>query len=197
MAAGERDEERPGRGKVPLDDLSLELMRQHTLLSVMTARMRETGEALTRGAVPEPKRIDRALEVYRKFHLEVHHADEARLAKALARSRAAAVRAYLADCAREHPRGEAFEKAVREGMRGDLAPRGPAAARLAELFRAEADRVDQHHEHEDEVYRSIDRYLTPAVRKRLLGEIRRFDGPRIAAEIGLIAWASQIHPSAD
>ncbi len=172
-------------------------MRQHTLISVMTARMRETAESLARGSTPDPRRLARALGVYRRFHREVHHADEARLARSLARTKAPEVRALLAECAREHPSAEAFEKDVRAAAKGDLAPRGPAALRLSELFRREADRVEQHHEREDDVYRSLARYLSPAVRRRLLGEIRRFDGPRIAAEIDLIAWASQVHPSAD
>ena len=197
VSAARPTREDRGAAAPPLNDLSLELMRQHTLVSVMTARMRETAEGLARGSTPDPRRIERALAVYRAFHLEVHHADEALLARSLARVRAPEVKALLADCAREHPLAEEFERNVRAALRGDLAARGPAALRLAQLFREEADRVEAHHEREDEVYRTLDRYLSAAVRRRLLAQIRRFDGPRIAAEIALIAWASQIHPSAD
>ncbi len=197
MSAGGQNGEGRGSGTPPLNDLSLELMRQHTLVSVMTARMRETAEGLARGSTPDPRRIERALAVYRAFHLEVHHADEALLARSLAKVAAPEVRTLLSECAREHPLAEGFEASVRSALKGELAPRGPAALRIARLFREEADRVEQHHEREDEVYRTLDRYLSAAVRRRLLGQIRRFDGPRIAAEIALIAWASQIHPSAD
>lgn len=197
MPAKARNGPRSPEGRIALNDLSLELMRQHTLLSVMTARMRETAEGLLRRSAPDPRRMERALEAYRRFHREVHHADEALLAKSLARSKAPEVRALLAECARAHPQAEAFERSVRAAMSHDAGSGAAAAHRLSELFRAEADRVEQHHEREDDVYRALDRYLSAATRKRLLASIRRFDGPRIAAEIGLISWASQIHPSAD
>jgi len=68
---------------------------------------------------------------------------------------------------------------------------------LAELFRREAERIEAHDAREDELYRQLDQILPDDLRRKLLRSIRRFDEERVVAEISLISWAAQVHPSAD
>lgn len=179
---------------LPWNDLALEMMRQHTLLMVMTARMRETSDRLEHGAPVVRDRLERGLGVHRRFLIDLHQANEAALAKALAKVADAEVKARLRDCALEHPKAAAFEEKARELVARD----GPEASRaLGALFRAEADRLDEHHGREDEMYRGLDRFLPAAARARLLAAFRKFEAGHIAAEIDLIAWSAQIHPSSD
>ncbi len=194
MEALKTEEETPASSLTT--DLALELMRQHTLLSIMAARMRETASVLQRATRIDGPRLDRALEVHRRYLIEVHEENEARLDRALAAASSPQVRAQLKECAASHPLSQEFHDAARS-LR-DASPEPAArAARLAALFKAEADRLEQHHEREGEVYRRLDRWLSPGVRRRLLSELRRFDAAHINAEIALISWASQIHASAD
>ncbi|MCI4323014.1 MAG: hypothetical protein L3K03_03180 [Thermoplasmata archaeon] len=176
-------------------DLSLELLRQHTLLQLLTARMNETAEALDQ-AIPIPlQHVQRGLAVHRDYLIDSHHRLEALVADALASSTGAEVRTLLAECATSHPLAEKFQKEVRALV--DLEPSlSPSTrTRAAALFRAEAKRIETHHGREDEVYAGLNRYLPEDVRTRILTGARAFDPDRIAAEIELVAWASSVHPS--
>jgi hemerythrin-like domain-containing protein len=176
--------------------VGLELFREHTLLGMMTVRMRETASALDRGVAVDPERLGRLLEVHRRYLIQVHQANEARLDTALARRREPEVRRVLEECAREHPRAEEFQldlsARLARGSRTPEARRGIAAA-----IRSEADRLEAHHDREEELYRTVDEFLTPHRAVALLAELRRFDAEHVNAEIALLGWASEIHPSAD
>jgi hypothetical protein len=185
------------RPKTSENDLILELTRQHTLLQVMAARMRETAEVLEHSTRPDPRRIERALNLHRRYLIEVHHPNDQLVQSALAKSRRASVRALLARCAVEHLKAEEFQRDVRAIVEksGPITP--VTAKKIAEKFRAEADRVEEDHEAEDEVYAQLDELIPLTERQKLFEQIRRFDVSRAGAETALIAWASQIHPAAD
>lgn len=179
-------------------DLALELHREHTLLYVMAARMRETAEWFERGTGFDPARIRRGLEVHRRYLLEVHQPNDERVAKALARSKSAAIRAALAECRAQHPKAQEFQREAEALVREVPAPKSEAARSLARLYREEADRVEKHHAHEEEtLYWHLERHLSAAVRHRLLAEVQRVDETRVGAEVALVSWASQLHPAAD
>ncbi|MCI4368268.1 MAG: hypothetical protein L3K09_01715 [Thermoplasmata archaeon] len=197
MANETPEPDRETKSMFPGNDLALELMREHTLLNVMAARMRESADGLERGNPVNRVRLERGLEVHRRYLIEVHHEHERLVDEALAASRDPTARARADDCALEHPKAAAYQGAVRALLaktRGSAAPDGVA---LGRLIRQEADRLEEHHGKEDDVYRRLDRLLAPAERARLLGAIRTFDASHVSAEIALIAWAAQIHPSAD
>ena len=197
MSGETSDPEASAARPFPGDDLALELMREHTLLNVMAARMRETADVLQRGVAVERSRVERALDVHRRFLIEVHHEHERRVDAALSRSTEPEVQARVADCRKEHPRAEAFQTAARAAL-GTLGTLAPAARQnLASLLRAEAERFEEHHAREDDAYRRIDRWIPAGERTRILAEIRAFDASHVSAEIALISWAAQAHPSAD
>jgi len=181
-----------------MNDLALELYRQQTLLSVMTARMRETAARLEAGNPVDPARVRRALDVHRRFLLDVHDADEERIAQAIVAAQPTTARKVVAECRAEHPRAEAFLRGAMALLPGDLSPCSDGRRRLASLFADEADRIDRHQAWEDEkLHTHLNEWLSPTVRKRLLDEIRRFNAVRVDAEIALVSWASQLNPSAD
>ncbi len=179
-------------------ELGLELYRQHTLLSVMAARMRESADALDRGSKLEPTRLQRGLDAHRRFLIEVHHEDERHLASALAGVSDPAVRRALAECAEEHPTEAEFQRNASQLLgEGSLHDR-KTARRLSRLFREEAGRIEAHHAREEEaIYRHLEQILPAATLAKLLRAVRAFDNERITAEIALSSWASQLHPSSD
>ena len=180
----------------PTTDLWLELYRRQTLLLIMAARLRESAGNLAQKGSPEVARVRRAVDIHRRFLREVQLVDEERVAKALAGISDA--RAPLERCAQEHPKAERFERTVEPLLAHPISPGSPGARRLADLFRAEADRIEEHVAWEEEkVHAHLERWLTPPVRDSLLEQIRRFEAPRVDAEIALIAWASRLHPSSD
>lgn len=178
------------------NDLGFELYREATLLLILAARLAETADALDRGAPVDPARLRRALDVHHRFLIDVRRADLARLERALATVSSA--RAALARWAEERAHPFAFERAVADRWAGGLSGRGPAGAALARLFREEARRLEAEAEWEEEnLPAHLDRWLPRTTQGRLLREIRAFDTARVAAEIDLISWASQVHPSSD
>ncbi len=190
--------EEEGGGRPRSNDLGLELYRQQTLLSIMTARMRETAGVLEHRSTFDLARIHRALEVHRRYLLEVHEADEERLARTIAEAKVKAADPLLRALRAARPRALEFEKEAEELLAGGV-PRGSDEAhRLARLFSDEADRIDHHQSWETEnLHSHIDAWLSKPVQARLLDQIRRFNAARVDAEIALISWASQLHPSAD
>jgi hypothetical protein len=178
------------------NDLGFELYRQHTLLLIMAARMRETAAALERGTSIEPDRLRRLVDVHRAWMREVRDADVERVGRALARVPAA--RTALERCKAEHHRTGEFEEVARGLISAGVPAEGTGAKRLAALVREEAQRMELHSAWEQEnLHSQLDRWLPKAVQSRLLRELRTFDTQRIGAEIDLISWASQIHPSSD
>lgn len=180
------------------NDLGLELYRQQTLLAILSARMRESAARLERGAVLDPARVRRGVDAHRRYLREVHDANVERLARTVARSDSDAAAPVLERLAGARPRAEAFERDVEAILGRGVAPGSEGAHRLARLFAQEADRIDQEATWETEnLHARLDAWLTPTAQSRLLAEIRRFDAARVDAEIALVSWASQLHPSAD
>lgn len=179
------------------DDLILELYRQHTLLYVMAARLRESADVLQRSKRPDPKRIERALDLHRRFLIDVHQVNDRMVQDALRDLGRKELTSFLDRCAKEDLKPEEFQEQVRRLMSDGMAPGAPSTLKMAELIRKEADRIEEDHGGEDEVYRKLDTLLHPSVRHDLVQHIRQIDVQRIGAEIALIAWASQIHASAD
>jgi hemerythrin-like domain-containing protein len=179
-------------------DLALELYREHTLLSVLAARMRETADGIERTRRFDASRMKRGLDVHRRFVLEVHLPNDERVQEYLRRVRDPAVRRTLDECRAQHEKSREFP-ARAEALAREVAPGGgEAARRLSELYREEADRLEKHHAQESEVlYANLDRRLAPVLRRRLLGQILKVDASRIGGEVALIAWASQLHPAAE
>ena len=174
------------------NDLELELYRQRSLLSILAARLRESASSLERARAIDPDRMRRAIDVHRRFLVEVHHANETAIANALSGVRAA--RPVVAQCLREHARATGFETDALP-----LLSAGPSAVpQLVRLVRGEADRIERQQAWEEEhLHARLGAWLAPAEARRLLAWMRRFDAARIDAEIALISWASQLHPSAD
>ncbi|MFZ0891927.1 MAG: hypothetical protein WAN77_05950, partial [Thermoplasmata archaeon] len=179
------------------DDLILEMYRQHTLLYVMAARLRESAEVLQRSKRMDLKRIERLLDVHHRYLIETHLVNDRMVQDALAQLGRVELEAFLERCSKEQRKPEEFERQIRQLMKEGKPPAGPDALKMADLVRKEADRIEEDHGREDEVYRTLDTVLTPAARKDLLQRIRQVDAPRIGAEIALISWGSQIHASAD
>ncbi len=190
------DEE--GNGRPRSNDLGLELFRQQTLLQIMTARMRETASALERGAAVDLSRLRRAIDAHRRYLLEVHEADEEALARTLARTKVEAAEPLLRELRAARPRAHDFERQAEELIAQGPAPGSESAHRLSRLFAEEAERIDRQQAWESEsLHAHIDAWLAKPVQSRLLAQIRRFNAARVDAEIALISWASQLHPSAD
>ena len=190
---GERDANRPRS-----NDLALELYRQRTLLQIMTARMRETAAVLERARSVDPARIRRAVDVHRRFLIEVHHADGERVLRAIPRGKDEPGLHYLAEMEKAKLEALEFERNVDAALSTLAAGGYPETRPLARLFQREAERVERFQAWEAEtVHGKLDERLAKGSQDRLLAQIRQFDAARIGAEIGLIAWASQLHPSAD
>ncbi|MFZ3355476.1 MAG: hypothetical protein WA549_01800 [Thermoplasmata archaeon] len=179
------------------DDLILEMYRQHTLLYVMAARLREAAEVLQRSKRTDPKRIERMLDVHHRYLIETHLVNDRMVQDALAKLGRKELDPFLERCVKEQRKPEEFERQIRQLMMEGKSPAGPDALKMADLVRKEADRIEEDHGREDELYRTLDTLLNPAVRKDLLQRIRQVDTQRIGAEIALISWSSQIHASAD
>jgi hypothetical protein len=179
------------------DDLILELYRQHTLLYVMAARLREAAEVLQRSKRPDPKRLERLLDVHHRYLVETHLVNDRMVQEVLMKLGRKELDPFLERCAKEQVKAEDFERQMRLLMTGGKPAEGPEAVRMADLVRKEADRIEDDHGREDDVYRTLDTLLNSATRKDLLTRIRQVDSQQIAAEIALIAWSSQIHASAD
>lgn len=185
-------------GRPRSNDLALELFRQRTLLQILAGRMRETGAGLERVGSFEPARLRRALDAHRRFLREVHVADGKLLLETVPPRHAEAawdLRRVLGDsevqAAEFERRAEAL--VAREGLDGT-----GEARRLSKMFYAEADRVEQFLNWEaDHLHARVVGWIPRSAQTRVLGRLRRFDAARIDAEIALISWASQLHPSAD
>jgi hypothetical protein len=187
----------PPRAPVVGEDLALELYREHTLLFVLAARLRETADRLERAPLRSPERLRTGLEVHRRFVLQVHLPNDELVGAALTRSRDAHVRGLLVECAAAHAGSVAFPEDVEVALAepGHLAAPRPD---LAALYRAEADRLETHHERESEfLYPRLDAVLSSSTRQQLLQEVLRIDLGRIGAEIALLSWAASLHPTSD
>lgn len=188
----------PPRGRPRSNDLRLELFRQQTLLQVMAARMRETAAGLDGGFSVGPERLARAADVHARFLLEVHRTDDARILAALAEVPRAPTRSLARQVAEDLQRAEEFQQVLARAIAKGAAPTGGEARRLANLFRDEADRIDRHQAREVEgLDDRLDAWLSPDRRRQLLAEMRAFDSARVDAEVALVSWAAQIHPSSD
>ncbi|HYK93243.1 MAG TPA: hypothetical protein VEY07_04275 [Thermoplasmata archaeon] len=180
------------------NDLGLELYRQRTLLQIMTARLRETAGGVDRGTAVDLARVRRALDVHHRFLLEVHHSDAERVARAIAKSGGSSAGELLRDLEQAKQRAEQFEEAAAALIAKGVPGRSDPAHRLSQLFQAEAERIDQFQLWEaDHLHAHLDAWIPRPTQARLLGQLRKFDSARVDAEIALISWASQIHPSAD
>lgn len=185
-------------GRRRSNDLGLELYRQRTLLQIMAARLRETSGGVERGASIDLARIRRALDVHHRFLIEVHHADAERVARAVAKQEVAAAGGVLAELEKGRTRAAEFENSASTLVAQGVAGHSENAHRLAQLVHSEADRIDQFQGWEAErLHAHLDDWLPKPIQSRLLGQIRKFDAARVDAEIALISWASQLHPSAD
>ncbi len=179
-------------------DLALELFRQRTLLQILSGRMRETSAGLERVGSFDPARLRRALDAHRRFLREVHLSDGKRLAEAIPPRHSEAAWDFRRALGDSEAKAAEFERkaeslVAREGLDGT-----GEARRLSKLFAEEADRIEQFQVWEaDQLHPSVVAWLPKTASSRLLAQLRRFDAARIDAEIALIAWASQLHPSAD
>ena len=198
-----RDDLTPGEGEAEADrrrsnDLVLELYRQQTLLQILTARMRETASVLEHRGTFDVARLRRGLDVHRRYLLDVHEADEERLVRSLARRRVVEAEAFLQELNAARASAVAFERTVEDHIAASADRPGETARDLARLVSAEAERIDHHQQWEAErLHGRLDEWLPRATQGRLLAQIRKFDAARVDAEIALISWASQLHPSAD
>jgi hemerythrin-like domain-containing protein len=191
-------EEHRGSGVSFGTDLGLELYRQHTLLSTMSGRLRETADALSRTRPPDSQRLERALEVHKSFLIEVHHEVEKSVDAALAKVRDPSVVRAIDKCRKEHPNSARFQDEVVAAMAAPFEPDEETPTRLAELFRREAGWIEEHHVQEEQpLYGQLDRLLSSRELERIVHANRELDAKRIAAEIALTAWASQLNPSSD
>lgn len=180
------------------NDLGLELYRQQTLLQVMASRLRETAGGLDGGFPVTPDRLARALDVHERFLLGVHHVDDERVLTALEGRADVPVDTLRRQNREDAERAQEFEETLRRAVRKGSRPTGAEARRLANLLRDEADRIDRHQAREVEgLDDRLEEWLPADRRAELLREIRAFDASRVDAEVALVSWASQIHPSSD
>jgi hypothetical protein len=196
--AGPGNDTEAGSDRPHSNDLALELFRQQTLLQVLTARLREVAAAIERIGRVDAARLRRTLDVHHRYVVEVHEADDERLARALLARKVDAAAPLVATARAGRPAALDFEHAAEAFLdpATAAAPEGPG--RLARLLAVEADRIDQHLAWEaDRLHAHLEAWLPRPARSRLLAQIRRFDAARVDAEIALVSWASQIHPSAD
>jgi hypothetical protein len=178
-------------------DLGLELYRQHTLLSIMAARMRESADGVVRRKRIDPTRLRRALDVHQGYLLDVHQENERRVLEALEGSTDPKVIKSIEECRVEHEKSRRFQVEARRFL-SEGAEEDASVSRLAKLLRSEASHIEDHHAHEEQqLYRNLDRLLAANVLDSLLREIRQFDNRRINAEIALSSWASELSPSSD
>ena len=180
------------------NDLALELFRQQTLLQVLTARLREVAAAVERLGRVDAARLRRTLDVHRRYVVEVHEADDERVARTLLARMVDAAAPLFATVRAGRPAAVDFERAAEAFLDPAIASAPGGPVRLARLLSQEADRIDQHLTWEaDHLHAHLESWLPRPSRTRLLAQIRRFDAARVDAEIALVSWASQIHPSAD
>lgn len=179
-------------------DLAFELYRQHTLLVIMATCLRRTSESLTDPLGIDLKRIRRALDVHRDYLVQVHYPDEDLVNEALESKTDPRVFDALVECKAEHPRAQAFQQRVASLLRPTEISTTRTAEEVAQAFRSEADRIEMHLSREEEMIGShLAEWVPLAQQNRLLTKIRKFDAPRIAAEVGILVWASELGPSAD
>lgn len=179
-------------------DVAVDLQRQHTLLQMMSERLRESATAMELTGTVPASRLERALDVHRRFLVEVHLANEDEVATRLRQSGASAARKLADRCAREHPHAAQFERAAALLLEAHGEQGSVHVTRLAELFRGEADRIERHHLAEEEpLIRNLDRWLAPQDRADLARGIRRRDAVRADAEDALVSWSAELHPAAD
>jgi hemerythrin-like domain-containing protein len=188
----------PSAGESFRSDLALELYRQHTVLNMMASRMRQTADILGTTQRVDAARIQRALDVHRSYLIEVHHTNEDKVARALEKIPDPDIRQALEICLREHPKADAFQSAAAAATEAGSRSPDSSARRLAELFRQEADRIDEHHQKEEQLlYLKLDRVLSETAQAAVLRSILEFNSQHANAETALTSWASQLTPSSD
>lgn len=195
---------RPGVGSSKLrrtaadGDLGFELYRQHTLLVILGTCLRRSSEGTPDHRGPDLRLVERALEVHRDYVVRVHYPDVELVNGALEAKADPRVAAALVECKAEHARAQGFQRRTNELLRTAGTATDETDRALAKALRDEADRMEQHLTREEEMLNGrLNDALTPAQQTRLLNQIRRFDAPRIAAEIAVLVWASELGPSAD
>jgi hypothetical protein len=187
----------PSRGGADLE-LEAELRRQHTLLQMMAERMRESATAWEVTGGSRGPRLRRALDVHRRFLIEVHQTDEEELLAVARELGPPAVRAAAAKCAQEHPRAAQFERSADELLGRLGSGSSSEAGALSALFREEAERIERHHLFDEEpLYAHLSEWLPPSERARITASVRRRDGTRADAEGMLVSWSAQLHGSSD
>lgn len=178
-------------------DVSLELFRQHSLLTMMAARFRELATWLNRTYRANSAEVRRALSVHRRFLIEVHEADEASVAASLAPPTDPAAVSYREDCRRDRAGAARFQQSVQSALRTEGRLGVEAAWAISALLVAEADRIERYHFGDWAAGHGLGELLSVDDEHRLSGALRAWGMQRVGAEIALVAWAAQIHPSSD
>jgi hypothetical protein len=160
--------------------------------------MRETATALENGATPDESRLRRALDVHHRFLVEVHRTDEERVTRFPPHSTPTVALATRTRCDLDHEGALQFETHLEGALKTGAGSKGDRARALGVLFREEADRIDRHVAWEEDAFtKLIDESMSRTDQARLLRDMRRFDAARVDAEIALVSWASNLHPSSD
>lgn len=179
-------------------DLGFELYRQNTLLVILATCLRRTSEDIIDPLGLDLHRVDRALEVHRDYVVHVHYPDVDLVNEALESQEDPRAFEGLVECKAEHARAQLFQSKVADLLRPSTLSTVATAAALSRALREEADRLEMHLGREEELLQSrLSEWLPRSRQARLLQQIRKFDAPRIAAEIAILVWASELGPSAD
>jgi len=180
-----------------VDDPIVTILREHTELQPVAERFRQIADALDQGESSSGADALEGIEVHRRFLIEVHQRREAAFAAEVGPSADANVRSALAKCRAEHPLAGRFQTESRACL-GKTPLSAASAHRLAELMRAEADRIVEHHRWEAEtIYHAVRGKLSKEVVIRLDAAMRPLVGEAAAAQAGLVAWTSHANPTSD
>ncbi|MCI4360692.1 MAG: hypothetical protein L3J91_03240 [Thermoplasmata archaeon] len=179
------------------DDPVVTILREHTELQQLAERFRQVADALDRGEASARADATEGVQVYRRFLISVHERREALFASEVSASAGAAVQGALARCAHEHGASEKFASLAEAELRASHLP-AAGARRLAASFRAEAERVVEHHRSEaEQIYHPLRGKLSKEVLARVAAAMRPMIGEAAAAQTALTAWTSHANPAAD
>lgn len=179
-------------------DVAAHLLREHSLLEMLAARMHEVAAAMAAGEPVARDTVGRGLDLHRDLLIATHQKKDDWLVAALRPKATGEERNALAVCEIQHPLAEAFQNRCRPLLEKWNPVRGKVPASLAAAWEAEAERIQTHdHFEEEEIYHGPVGRLTLEQARELLRRFGTLRASSIATEARLSQWSSEEHPASD
>jgi hemerythrin-like domain-containing protein len=145
-----------------------------------------------------PERVEEAIEIHRRFLVEVYHKELDLLNRSLSGLPGQPFASALEHCRRQEEAAERASEVFHKAFKGFKAGDRAAAKELAAALVQEADRWMEHRRWEDEnLYRRLRRGLPKEVRAELAEGHKKIHAEGAGVEVKLTSWTARWGPSSD